>query len=103
MTTIPGSGFFQTLPGAAGTPQHGQPAAQQARQDPSRTSLHAAAAPTEPSGEFVLPEQGVNLDELEQDLIRQAMERTKGVKAHAATLLGLTRDQIRTRLKKIEE
>ena len=56
--------------------------------------------PAAPSGEFRLPEEGVNLDDLEQDLIRQAMERTKGVKAHAAALLGLTRDQIRTRLKK---
>ncbi|MHC4940790.1 MAG: sigma-54-dependent transcriptional regulator [Planctomycetota bacterium] len=60
------------------------------------------APAAEPAGEFVLPEQGVNLEQLEQDLIRQAMERTNGVKAHAATLLGLTRDQIRTRLKKIE-
>ena len=62
----------------------------------------APAAPA-PSGDFVLPEQGINLDDLEQDLIRQAMERTGGVKAHAASLLGLTRDQIRTRLKKIAE
>jgi len=60
----------------------------------------APAAPPVAPDRFVLPEQGVDLDELEQELIRQAMERSKGVKAHAAALLGLTRDQIRTRLKK---
>ncbi|MHC4956481.1 MAG: sigma-54-dependent transcriptional regulator [Planctomycetota bacterium] len=61
----------------------------------------AAAAPDAPG--FQLPEQGVNLEELENDLIRQAMERSDGVKAHAASLLGLTRDQIRTRLKRLED
>ncbi|MHC4849163.1 MAG: sigma-54-dependent transcriptional regulator [Planctomycetota bacterium] len=69
---------------------------------PGAKKAPATPAPTAERAEgIVLPEQGINLDQLEQELIRQAMERTGGVKAHAATLLGLTRDQIRTRLKKI--
>jgi DNA-binding NtrC family response regulator len=67
---------------------------------PAAESAPSPASPS-PAG-FELPAEGVNLDSLEQDLIRQAMERTGGVKAHAAALLGLTRDQIRTRLKKQE-
>ena len=59
-------------------------------------------AQTERPHGFELPEDGVDLGELEQDLIRQAMERTGNVKAHAANLLGLTRDQIRTRLKNMK-
>jgi len=62
----------------------------------------AAAAPPPAAEAFTLPEAGVDLHALERDLIRQAMERTGGVKAHAAGLLGLTRDQNRTRLKRIE-
>lgn len=75
--------------------------------DPGRKTSSAAStqttAPAASAAEFQLPEDGVNLEELEQELIRQAMERTGGVKAHAATLLGLTRDQIRTRLKRAND
>jgi len=71
-------------------------------QDEPSPGAPAAVASAEPVS-FVLPEQGVRLDELEADLIRQAMERSDGVKAHAAALLGLTRDQIRTRLKKLDK
>jgi DNA-binding NtrC family response regulator len=71
---------------------------------PGAKKAPATPAPTAERAEgIVLPEQGINLDQLEQELIRQAMERTGGVKAHAATLLGLTRDQIRTRLKKLAD
>ena len=40
--------------------------------------------------EFELPEEGVNLEELEQDLLKKAMQRSNGVAAKAAKLLGMT-------------
>ena len=67
----------------------------------ARDDSGEAPPPAEEPVRFILPDQGIRLDELEADLIRQAMERSDGVKAHAAALLGLTRDQIRTRLKKL--
>jgi DNA-binding NtrC family response regulator len=48
----------------------------------------------------VLPPQGVDLEEIERDLIRQALERTDGNKTGAARLLGLSRDTLRYRLEK---
>jgi DNA-binding NtrC family response regulator len=47
-----------------------------------------------------LPPRGVNLEELERDLVVQALERTDGNQTRAATLLGLNRDQMRYRVKK---
>ncbi len=40
--------------------------------------------------EFELPEEGVNLEELEQDLLKKAMQRSNGVAAKAAKLLGMS-------------
>jgi two-component system, NtrC family, response regulator AtoC len=54
------------------------------------------------AGIVVLPEQGLVLEELERDLVRQALERTRGNQTHAARLLGMTRDQVRYRLRKFE-
>ncbi len=50
--------------------------------------------------EFALPEVGLNLDELEADLIHQALERTNGNRAKSARLLGLTRDTLLYRIQK---
>ena len=49
---------------------------------------------------FNLPEAGVNLEELERDLLSQALERTQNNKTHAARLLGISRDALNYRLKK---
>jgi DNA-binding NtrC family response regulator len=49
---------------------------------------------------MVLPAAGLSLDELERELICQALERTAGNKTGAARLLGLTRDTFRYRLEK---
>ena len=49
---------------------------------------------------FTLPDSGVILDDLEADLIRQALEKTQGNRSHAARLLGLTRDTLLYRIKK---
>ena len=49
---------------------------------------------------FVLPEQGVQLDQLEHSLIQQALDKTDGNRSQAARLLGLTRDTLLYRMKK---
>lgn len=49
---------------------------------------------------FELPEEGVNMESLEIDLIQQALEYANGNKSEAARLLGLTRDAFLYRLKK---
>jgi DNA-binding NtrC family response regulator len=51
---------------------------------------------------FVLPEEGVVLEELERQLVEQALERTRGNQTQAARLLGMTRDQIRYRVEKFQ-
>jgi DNA-binding NtrC family response regulator len=47
-----------------------------------------------------LPAEGIRLDELERQLIRQALGRTGGNVTRAAKLLGLSRDTLRYRLEK---
>ncbi len=49
---------------------------------------------------FSLPDDGVNLEKLERDLLTQALERTQNNKTHAARLLGISRDALNYRLKK---
>jgi DNA-binding NtrC family response regulator len=60
--------------------------------------------PAAPRGSdpFVLPAEGIRLDELEDQLVRQAMERAAGNKSRAAKILGISRDQIRYRLDKMD-
>ena len=47
-----------------------------------------------------LPPEGVNLEQLEQTLIQQALERARGNKSKAAELLGLTRHTLLYRMEK---
>jgi DNA-binding protein Fis len=49
---------------------------------------------------FLLPEGGVDIEDVERDFIRQAVEATGGNQTRAAELLGLTRDALRYRMKK---
>lgn len=49
---------------------------------------------------FTLPDSGIKLDELEQEMIRQALDRTHGNRSRAARLLGLSRDTLLYRIKK---
>ena len=53
--------------------------------------------------QFRLPADGVSLDEVEMSLVRQALERSGGNQTKAAELLDISRDQLRYRLKKLEE
>jgi len=59
----------------------------------------AAEAPL--SDEFILPEQGINLDDLEKKLIVQALKKAGGNKTLAAKLLGLSYDSLRYQIKKL--
>ena len=52
---------------------------------------------------FVLPEQGISLDDAELSFVRQAIQRSGGNQTRAAELLGISRDQLRYRLKKLED
>jgi two-component system, NtrC family, response regulator AtoC len=49
---------------------------------------------------FKLPPQGVSLEAVEGDLIRQALEMSAGNQVRAAKLLGISRDVLRYRMKK---
>lgn len=51
-------------------------------------------------GRFVLPDAGISLEDLERDLIVQALERTKHNKAQAAKLLKISYDTLRYQVKK---
>jgi DNA-binding NtrC family response regulator len=52
------------------------------------------------STQFKLPPEGVNLDEVERQLLTQALERANGNQTQAAQLLGINRDQVRYRIEK---
>ncbi len=52
------------------------------------------------SAQFKLPPEGVNLEDLERQLVIQALERAGGNQTQAAQLLGINRDQVRYRLEK---
>jgi DNA-binding NtrC family response regulator len=53
--------------------------------------------------QFRLPTEGVALEDVEMSLVRQAIERSGGNQTKAAELLRISRDQLRYRLKKLEE
>jgi two-component system response regulator AtoC len=52
---------------------------------------------------YRLPPAGTSLAEVEMSLVRQAIDRSGGNQTRAAELLGISRDQLRYRLKKLEE
>ncbi len=49
---------------------------------------------------FSLPDMGINLEKLEIDLIRQALNRTQGNRTRSARLLGISRDTLLYRMQK---
>ena len=50
--------------------------------------------------EFKLPAEGVSLDDVERQLLVQALERSGGNQTQAGHLLGINRDQVRYRIEK---
>ncbi len=59
----------------------------------------APPTPGQASG-MTLPAEGVSLEEVERDLVRQALQATGGNQVQAARLLGISRDALRNRMKK---
>jgi transcriptional regulator with GAF, ATPase, and Fis domain len=55
---------------------------------------------TSSNSHFQLPDQGLNMDELEASLIEQALVKTFGNRSKAARMLGLSRDTLLYRMKK---
>ncbi|WP_294041471.1 sigma-54 interaction domain-containing protein [Thiolapillus sp.] len=51
---------------------------------------------------FALPDSGIKLEELEQELLQQALEKSQGNQSKAARILGLTRYAFIYRLKKYQ-
>jgi two-component system, NtrC family, response regulator AtoC len=51
---------------------------------------------------FKLPPEGISLEEVETSFVKQALERSSGHQTRAAELLGISRDQLRYRLKKLD-
>lgn len=50
-----------------------------------------------------LPADGLSLEDVEMSLVRQALERSGGNQTKAAELLDISRDQLRYRMKKLDE
>jgi transcriptional regulator with PAS, ATPase and Fis domain len=69
------------------------------RPEPARDEPAAGGSGGAP-GRFVLPPQGVSLERVEEDLVRQAMAMAKGNQTRAAKLLDVSRDALRYKLKK---
>jgi transcriptional regulator with PAS, ATPase and Fis domain len=80
-----------------------QGALRAARMRDEKKMEHAAAAAQPSPYIFRLPPEGLVLDEVEMSLVKQALERSGGNQTRAAELLGISRDQLRYRLKKLEE
>jgi len=55
---------------------------------------------TSQTATFRLPPEGVNLEEIERQLLVQALERSHGNQTRAGALLGINRDQVRYRIEK---
>jgi transcriptional regulator with GAF, ATPase, and Fis domain len=56
--------------------------------------------PADAAALFRLPPEGVNLEEVERQLVTQALLRAGGNQTHAGQLLGINRDQVRYRIEK---
>jgi DNA-binding NtrC family response regulator len=57
-------------------------------------------SPVAHSAQFRLPSNGVVLEDVERQLLEQALERARGNQTHAGQLLGINRDQVRYRVEK---
>ena len=49
---------------------------------------------------FHLPDRGYALEKMEQEMVRQALDKTRGNQTHAAKLLSISRDALRYKMKK---
>lgn len=68
---------------------------------PLRISEFAETPSTLPlSGNLSVPAQGINLYDVEKELVRQALIRTRGNQSEASRLLSISRDTLRYKIKK---
>jgi transcriptional regulator with GAF, ATPase, and Fis domain len=66
------------------------------------SEVRAGVAPTATrTHAFELPEEGLDLEEVEMDLLRQAMERAGGSATKAAKLVGLTPRTLEARMRRL--
>ncbi len=68
---------------------------------PKEISRRSVAVTNTAGDKFILPEEGISLDELEKNLIMQALERAKHNKTLAAKLLNVSYDSLRYQIKKL--
>jgi DNA-binding NtrC family response regulator len=62
--------------------------------------VETTSTPPLKAAPVTLPPNGLRLEEVERDLVRQALEATDGNQVRAARLLGISRDALRNRMKK---
>jgi DNA-binding NtrC family response regulator len=67
---------------------------------PADLSGRAPTLETHEAGRLLLPENGISLEEVERDLIRQALDRTENNQTKAAKLLNISYDTLRYQVKK---
>ena len=67
---------------------------------PAEICLKQSVDTTNSSCYFVLPEEGISLDELEKQLIQQALEMADDNQTKASKLLDISRDTLRYKKKK---
>ena len=67
---------------------------------PGQAAAQSRPVERTPAGSFTLPADGLRLEELERDLLVQALKLAEGNRTKAARLLGLSRDTFRYRLEK---
>lgn len=68
---------------------------------PEDLSLNIVAKSKEAADGYRLPASGINLEAVENDFVQQAMTLANQNQTQAAKLLGISRDQLRYRLKKL--
>jgi DNA-binding NtrC family response regulator len=68
--------------------------------NPENLPHEICRTPASSGGPFILPDAGIQWDEMEQDMIHQALNKAHGNQSKAARLLGLTRDTFLYRIKK---
>jgi transcriptional regulator with PAS, ATPase and Fis domain len=66
----------------------------------SKGGIAVTAMPTSTNGRISLPTEGLSLDDVEKDLIVQALKRTNNNKKQASKLLNLSYDAFRYQVKK---
>jgi len=71
------------------------------RETVSNINQNGETASTPEGDYFTLPPEGIVLEDVEMSLVKQAIEQCGGNQTRAAELLGISRDQLRYRLKKL--